>query len=125
MSLRIDDLGHETQFVVVDDLITHNTVQQFEAWLYELALGFTRIKAIGGWRGKTEDITIYRVASLDDTHRTFLAQYLLNHSKMQDVYIIRPDGMAQGYCTEDEYMAPLVNYEYDRLHGTRNTGWQK
>jgi hypothetical protein len=146
-TLRIDPLGAETQFVIIDDRITAYGRQQWEAKLTELCLGYTKIAAIGGWRGTEEPITIYRVASLDHIARQECIKFLLDAKwspaigkLMRDLYVIHPDGQAYGYSYEYDDAAidlprfhGMVETETDTLyreitgkafHGTRDTGWR-
>jgi hypothetical protein len=99
--LRIDELGRETQFVLIDDLVRPIVREEFERRLYNYALGFTAIQAIGGWRGRTEAVTIYRVATLTDVQRINLVTLLLTDTAMTDVYVVLPNGNAIGCCYEE------------------------
>jgi hypothetical protein len=104
-TLQIDALGRETQFVVVDANLTDYGRTQWEAHLTALALGYTKLHAIGGWRGIEEPITIYRVASLSAKDRQECIKFLLDAryspaiGKLhRDLYVIHDDGQAYGYC---------------------------
>lgn len=108
MLIREDDLGHETQFVLVDSLTSPSARQWFEGAVTNMALGFTRIHALGGWKGQNEAITIYRVASLTNIQRTKLVEYLLANTEMTDLYVVLPGGMAKGYSVE-----PSVYRDYE------------
>lgn len=100
MKLRIDELGRETQFVLVNNLTSPTAQAVFEGMLTEYALGYTRIRATGGWKGVEEAITIYRVASLTVSMRDVLVKYLLERTAMTDLYVVSPTGVAYGYCYE-------------------------
>lgn len=118
-TLRIDELGHETQFILVETLVSYDAFIGFERRLMDYALGFTRFFGHGGWKGAKETITIYRVASLSNTQRLALIHYLLDNTGMTDLYVVLPGGMAQGYCYEE--VGSIVGKF--ALHGTRRTGW--
>jgi hypothetical protein len=148
-TLRIDRLGHETQFVVIDDCITEYGRAHWEAHLTKLALGYTKLAARGGWRGVEEATTIYRVASLTREQAIECAEFLLDARWspaigriMRDVYVILAGGETIGACYEyPDFKIDLPTYhgmvepvsETDklyyaltgRLHGTRDTGWSK
>lgn len=112
-NLRADDLGGETQFVIVDDCITDYGRERWHAMLTSMALGYTKIAATGGWRGKEEPITIYRVASLNHHQMMACVKFLLDARwspaigrLMRDVYVVR-HGHARGYSYE--YDAAEIN----------------
>lgn len=135
--VRADDLGHETQFILPVDDCTDDVVERFEAMLYDTALGFTLTFGIGGWRGATEPIAIYRVASLSKMQRDALVRWLLHNTSCRDLYVVLPGGLAMGYSLTSEpdtQTSPLANtappftgqhrpYPPGTLHGTRDTGW--
>jgi hypothetical protein len=98
---RVDALGRETVFHLVDDLITIDTFIEWNAMLTDMALGYTRYNAKGGWRGKEELITVYRVASLFDSQVADCIIFLLNNTDMKDVYVVHKDGVARGHCLEE------------------------
>lgn len=145
-TLRIDALGRETQFVIVNHCITNYGRQKWEEYLTALALGYTKIDATGGWRGKEEAITLYRVASLTDAMIRDCVEFLLDaqHSPaigrlMTDLYVIYPSGEAYGFCyeypkatlpaqryhgqTEASFLARQSPAMRAKLHGARDTGW--
>ena len=98
--LRVDALGRETQFNVVHQSAPRHVWREFEGMLYEYALGFTRFFSIGGWKGSTEGVYVYRVASLSASQRLVLIEFLLDKTSMKDLYVVHPDGLAYGYCYE-------------------------
>ena len=93
--IRCDDLGHETQFILCEHDVTPTNKTQFESMLYRVAQGFTLLCGKGGWRGTVEPISVYRVASLTDGQRAILICWLLDNTRMTDVYVILPGGMAK------------------------------
>ena len=131
--LRIDALGRETQFIVIDDCITNTGRTVFETKLTELALGYTKFAAVGGWRGKEEATTVYRVASLSMPQVIECAELLLDARWspaigriMRDVYVVLPSGEAIGVCYEyPEWTIDLPTYHGmvarapRKLNGTR------
>jgi hypothetical protein len=144
--LRVDALGHETQFNVVHQNTPRDIRLEFEGMLYEYALGFTRIYGVGGWKGSTEGVYVYRIASLSASQRLVLIEFLLDKTSMKDLYVVHPDGIAFGYCYENgvltQYNADTVPQQVDEfhadgrwkrssvtvdikppLHGARDTGW--
>jgi hypothetical protein len=98
---RVDRLGRETVFHLVDDLVTIDTFIKWNALLTDMALGYTRYNATGGWRGKEELITVYRVATLDDGMVAACVQFLLHNTDMKDIYVVHEDGVARGHCLEE------------------------
>jgi hypothetical protein len=133
--LRADALGHETQFNVVHQNTPRDIRLEFEGMLYEYALGFTRIYALGGWKGSTEGVYVYRVASLSPSQRLVLIEFLLDKTSMKDLYVVHPDGIAFGYCyengvpTQKNVEAPTEfdrygdQYAAGRLRGTSHNGY--
>ena len=126
MTLRIDPLNGETMFHVVECLTSDDALTTFENRLLAVARGYTRYKAVGGWRPLTgidqEDyILVYRVASLTLDQINELATYLILHTGMRDLYVVS-NGQAFGYSIED---APARATDSGRFHGTRDTGWRK
>ena len=115
MTIRVDELGRETVFVIVDDLISVPARYTFEQKLKDVAQGYTKHRAMGGWylSENDEHITVYRVANLIPQHRDDLITWLLECTRMRDLYVVYPDGIARGHCIEEP------------LHGTRDTGWKK
>lgn len=119
------DLGHETEFVIVAELIDTDALKDFESMVTNMALGFTVYRGIGGWKGVNEDILIYRIASLDNYQRQTLTHFLLHNTGMKDLYVVLPGGMAKGYCLEtDPYVsaddvtldaATAARYRADRM----------
>jgi hypothetical protein len=99
---RVDDLGRETVFNLVDELITIDASTKWNDMLTNMALGYTRYNAIGGWRGKEELITVYRVASLFDSQVVDCIDFLLHNTNMKDVYVVHKDGVARGHCLEEK-----------------------
>jgi hypothetical protein len=102
MKHRIDNLGAETIFHLVDGCVSPECRETFETRLYTAALGFTRSLQTGGWRGAEEPVYVYRVASLSDDATFNLIRWLLDHTAMQDVYVVHSDGVARGHCLETE-----------------------
>jgi hypothetical protein len=98
---RVDDLGHETVFHLVDDLISRDAFANWHGMLTDMALGYTRYCATGGWGGEEEFITVYRVASLLDSQVADCIIFLLNYTGMKDVYVVHKDGVARGHCLEE------------------------
>ena len=127
--IRCDDLGHETQFILCNRDLPHGCTKAFEALLYNMAQGFTLLYGEGGWRGAVEPINIYRVASLTDEQRAILICWLLDNTRMTDVYVILPGGMAKGYsrttepATEQPALYNTAPAFSGKLHGVRDTGW--
>ena len=122
VTLRRDELGHETLFHVVTNLISDNVCAEFERRITTYALGYTKYAATGGWKGTEERIHVYRVATLTELQRRDLIEFLLNNTAMQDVYVVLPGGLAVGYCHE-ELAPPAYHKAREALHGTRDTGW--
>jgi hypothetical protein len=133
--LRADALGHETQFNVVHQNTPRDIRLEFEGMLYEYALGFTRIFGVGGWKGSTEGVYVYRIASLSASQRLVLIEFLLDKTSMKDLYVVHPDGIAFGYCYENGVLtqknveAPTEFFRYGdqyaagRLRGTSHNGY--
>lgn len=134
--MRVDDLGHETKFVIVNDLTPHRVEEAFKQRVTEMALGYTRTVGVGGWKGKEEQITTYAVASLTQHQIETLVDLLLRGSRMKDIYVVMPGGMARGYCAGVAAAPPPTQSErfgqdrgnsapvsMERFHGTRDTGW--
>jgi hypothetical protein len=141
--LRIDELGRETWFILPDEQLPESVRSDFEAILYEDVDGFTLSRGIGGWKGSTEKVLIYRVASLAPSRISGLARFLLDSTTMKDIYIVLPGGHARGYSYEDVpagQLAPIGYSIHTRnnraaalrglppkdsmpLHGVRRTGW--
>lgn len=136
--IRVDDLGHETQFILVDHLVPLQVKKDFRQKLFDMALGYTKVMAWGGWRGDEEATWIYKVASLSTSQRNELIEFLLHNTGMKNIYVVLPGGLAQGYSLEHD-QKPLTQVEQfqasrgrpyepgcilDTLHGTRDTGWK-
>jgi hypothetical protein len=88
-----------------------------------------------------EMILVYRVASLPYAQEKILARWLLNHSGITDLYVVRPGGYAVGYSLEAETADQLYPSGYvsgacqvetptveriqpkSRLNGVQDMGW--
>jgi hypothetical protein len=128
--LRVDPLGSETLFHIIDANITDTGRKFFEQILTDFALGYTKQSAIGGWRGTEEQITVYRVASLTGAQIQTCIKLLLDARFSpaigrihRDVYVVI-DGRSYGYSYEYEDTAPI---ELPRFHGQvdrKPQGWR-
>jgi hypothetical protein len=107
---RVDDLGRETAFHLVNNLTPIAIFNEWEAMLTDMVLGYTRSNAWGGWRGKEENVTVYRVASLVDSDVVACIHFLLTSTDMKDVYVVHEDGIARGHCLEEEIKPETWSY---------------
>ncbi len=127
--LRVYALGLEHEFVVVDECISAEMTTEFQKRLTGLAQGYTRLTGTGGWKGKEEAITIYRVASLTDDDVEGLITFLLENTAMKDLYVLSPHGVAKGYCYEEAReprpQPTLSRHGMPQYHGVRDTGWPR
>ena len=102
MQYRVDALSRETHFHVLPRLIHYEERKAFECLLTRYALGFTRSEAtVGGWRGDEEGVAVYRVATLTDEQVRECIEFLLNHSRMEEVYVVHADGVARSHSFEE------------------------
>jgi hypothetical protein len=147
--LRLDYLGSETQFHVVDNCITAYGREQWEALITKMALGYTKIAAVGDWKGTQEAITVYRVASLTGDQINECVTFLLDAKWSpaigrlhRDLYVVWPNGQSMGYSYE--YGDQTINLDHfhgqvsrdsalierqspaaqAKYHGARDTGWR-
>lgn len=100
--MREDDLGHETIFVIEDDRITYDVRGQFLRRLVHRTQGYRVTDTMGAWHEERNHCSCYHVASLSETHRLELVEFLLANTTIKDLYVVCPGGLARGYSLSKE-----------------------